>query len=78
MYGKHIYVFQRVHGCLIRSGRALAPQGFSLSFTDNVPFGDTSRAKGYSYICILIINPTFQKGKHLTENTEYFFYLFPK
>ena len=42
-----------------RSGRAPTPQKAeedfrSLSFTDNVPFGDTLRAKGYSYFVPLL------------------------
>ena len=37
----------------------------SLSSTDNVPFGDTLRAKGYSYPIIISYSPI--KSKHLTN-----------
>jgi hypothetical protein len=47
-----VFAFQRIPGCFICSGRAFAPQGntltYSLSSADNVPFGSTLRAKGYS------------------------------
>lgn len=46
-------------GTAFRSGRAPTPQKDeedfrSLSFTDNVPFGDTLRAEGYSYFVLLL------------------------
>ena len=50
---------QRDTYAAFRSGRAPTPQKDeedfrSLSFTDNVPFGDTLRVKGYSYFVLLL------------------------
>jgi hypothetical protein len=47
-------------GTAFCSGRAPTPQKGEedfrfLSFTDNVPFGDTLRVKGYSYIFFIIL-----------------------
>ena len=59
LYATAVFCIQRDTGAAFRSGRAPTPQkddnNFrSLSFTDNVPFGDTLRAKGYSYFVVLL------------------------
>ena len=71
---KAFFALQRVHGCFICSGRALAPQEdkqifCSLSSTDNVPFGDTLRAKATLFIIIACLSIN---GKRLKAKGAYF------
>lgn len=62
-----------------RSGRALTPQeSFFLSSTDNVPFGGTSRVKGYSYFSAPIISVCDKKRKRLNGLPRIFFSAFRK
>ena len=54
-----VFCVQHDTGAAFRSGRAPIPQKDdpvfrSLSFTDNVPFDDTLRTKGYSYFVDLL------------------------
>ena len=66
-------------GAAFCSGRAPTPQKDeedfrSLSFTDNVPFGDTLRAEGYSYFVILLYTYPPPNASVCINFYAYFFY----
>ncbi|MBE5747377.1 MAG: DUF421 domain-containing protein [Clostridiales bacterium] len=79
VFATALFAVHRDTGGAFRSGRAPTPQKDeedfrSLSFTDNVPFGDTLRAKGYSYFCVFIIHLFFSKRKRLRKLSRIFFF----
>ena len=78
LYATAVFCIQRDTGAAFRSGRAPTPQKDeedfrSLSFTDNVPFGDTLRAKGYSYFVRLLYHAYHRKTSVLQGKRAYFF-----
>ena len=79
MFGAHINAFNAYLYAPFCSGRAFAPQKTTdrdyrfLSSTDNVPFDDTLRTKGYSTFIVLIIPPLLKKRKRLGVYFLYFY-----